>query len=79
MFPDPCMELASLTGIKDSSGFTTTKIMREELPDQQIGSSTDQGVSEILLLSTACRYCPGITVTSSFIPLKEITCTILLL
>lgn len=61
MFPDPCMELASLTGIKDSSGFTTTKMLREELPDQQIESATDKGVSEILPLSTACKYHPGIT------------------
>lgn len=55
------MELASLTGVKDSSGFTTTKTLKEELPDQQIESATDKGVSEILSLSTACKYCPGIT------------------
>lgn len=61
MFPDPCMELASLTGIKDSSGFTTTKMLREELPDKQIKSATDKGESEILPLSSACKYCPRIT------------------
>lgn len=55
------MELASLAGVKDSSGFTTTKTLKEELPDQQIESATDKGVSEILPLSTACKYCPGIT------------------
>lgn len=61
MFPDPCMELASLAGIKDSSGFTTTKKLREELCDEQIESATDKDVSEILPLSTACKYCPRIT------------------
>lgn len=55
------MELASLTGIKDSSGFTTTNMLREELPDQQIGNASDKGVSEILPLSTACKCSPGIT------------------
>lgn len=55
------MELASLTGTTDSSGFTTTKMLREELPDQQTESATDKGVPEILPLSTACKCCPGIT------------------